>query len=77
MEDIPDLLDHFVKIYSQRYKISQVQYSSDLLQKIKEYHWPGNIRELQHAVERALLMCENGMVTAEDLLVKRSATEKK
>jgi len=38
---------------------------------MKEYSWPGNIRELKHAIERAVLICGGGPITPEHLLVER------
>ena len=42
--------------------------SNQLLAKLRLYHWPGNIRELQNAVERAVLMAEGDMMAIEDLI---------
>ena len=39
------------------------------LPRIAEYHWPGNLRELENAVERAVILCENTMISAELLAI--------
>jgi transcriptional regulator with GAF, ATPase, and Fis domain len=55
-EDIPLLIDHFIKFYSSRTgkKVSTV--SAGVIQKLLGYSWPGNVRELQHLVERSVLL---------------------
>lgn len=55
-EDIPELVTHFLKMHSLRAGIKTQNVSSDVLRTLKEYNWPGNIRELEHVIERAILM---------------------
>jgi DNA-binding NtrC family response regulator len=57
-EDIPALIDHFVRIYCKKYNKSTMKVDPGLIRKIKSYSWPGNIRELQHAVEKAVILNE-------------------
>jgi len=57
-DDIPLLVDHFLKIYSKKYKKRITGITSAALKDLRSYSWPGNIRELQHAIERAVIMCE-------------------
>ncbi len=65
-EDIPLLTNHFIKTYSQKYRKNTKKVSSSGMKKLQKYHWPGNIRELQHAIERAIIMSEEPALTAED-----------
>ena len=61
-EDIPLLVDHFLKNAPK-----SVQISSMAMQLLMAYLWPGNVRELQNTVERAAVMCENGIIEAHHL----------
>ncbi|AXY74071.1 response regulator [Paraflavitalea soli] len=72
-EDIPALAYHFMKQYSQKAgkKISGI--SEQVLLKMMAYHWPGNIRELEHLIERSVLLTKGG--TIEEILLP--AVEKK
>lgn len=57
-EDVPLLVDHFLKIFSAKYHKPNISISSATLEKLQGYPWPGNIRELQHAVERAVILSD-------------------
>lgn len=61
-DDIPLLLDHFCSIYKRKYNKS-LGIDSEVIQTLKNYNWPGNVREFQHAVERAVILCENDNIT--------------
>lgn len=65
-DDIPLLADHFIKQYSQKYRKQVTSISSGATKKLQRYNWPGNIRELQHAIERAIIMSDNDTLTPED-----------
>lgn len=56
--DIPLLVDHFLKIYADRYRKEIRGVDSGAMDKLTEYEWPGNVRELQHALERAVIMTD-------------------
>lgn len=64
-EDIPLLVKHYLDEFSKRYHKS-LETDSSLLQYLIGYHWPGNIRELQHAVERAVILSKQPLLTAND-----------
>jgi DNA-binding NtrC family response regulator len=55
-EDIPPLVRHFVQKYSQRIKKPIETIPTAVMNAISEYHWPGNIRELEHFIERAVIL---------------------
>lgn len=57
--DIPLLAKHFTKEYCKKYRKSTKKILPATLKKLERYHWPGNIRELQHALERAIIMSED------------------
>ena len=71
LEDIPLLADHFLKIYSRKYQKQNLKISGDVVPKLKRYDWPGNIRELQHAVERAVILSDGKKIKPDDFLLKR------
>jgi transcriptional regulator with GAF, ATPase, and Fis domain len=59
-EDIPALVEHFVEMFSRRMR-KQIDYiPSNVLEALKSYSWPGNIRELQNLIERAVIMADEG-----------------
>ncbi len=58
-EDIPLLLHHFLKQYSDRYQKNITEFSPSSLQILLEYDYPGNIRELKNIVERMVLLADN------------------
>ena len=67
-EDIVLLAKHFARIYSAKYMKPANDFDSRALDKLKSYHYPGNVRELQYTIERAVIMCENERLQASDLI---------
>ena len=59
LEDLPLLIDHFLKIYCKKYNLPLKRVSSSTIKRLEKHNWPGNIRELQHSVERAVIMSES------------------
>ena len=72
VEDIPLLVEHFMSLYSQRYRKNIKRCDPAALKKLEKYSWPGNIRELQHAVERAIIMSDTEVLQPQDFLLHRS-----
>lgn len=70
-EDIPPLVAFFLARYTQRYRKPLSGVSSSALQLMMQYNWPGNIRELDHAVERAVLMAHGDRIEVADLGLAR------
>jgi len=73
MDDIPLLLEHFLRRYSQKYKRQDMSVDKSVVSKLKKYHWPGNIRELQHAVERAVILNEGKIIRTPELLINNTS----
>ncbi len=67
VEDIPFLVQHFLRKYSALLGKSTVRLSPDFLDRLMGYPWPGNVRELENCVERALVLCEGDYLEAECL----------
>ncbi len=61
-EDIPLLIEHFVRHFAQQLKRDVTGISSDLLSLFLRYPWPGNVRELKHAIEHAVVLCQSGNI---------------
>jgi DNA-binding NtrC family response regulator len=71
-EDIPPLVEHFLK-KKMKTKSPKVL-TDDALQALLAYDWPGNIRELEHAIEGAVLMSHEQTITSKDFVLMQSAT---
>ncbi len=67
--DIPLLASHFLKLYAGKYNKAVEGISKEALKRLESYSWPGNIRELQHSIERAVIMTENKKLEAYELLL--------
>jgi DNA-binding NtrC family response regulator len=65
--DIPLLAMHFLRQHAQRYRKSLSGFDEPAMQALLNHQWPGNIRELEHAVERAVLMARESVVRPADL----------
>ncbi len=61
-EDIPLLLDHFLRIYSKKANAQPKRFSKDAVKILMKYDWPGNIRELQNMVERIVTLCKDQII---------------
>jgi DNA-binding NtrC family response regulator len=68
--DIPLLVKHFLSIYAQKYQKGDMEILPATMQKLQNYQWPGNIRELQHALERAVIMSDSNLLQPEDFLLQ-------
>ena len=66
-EDIPLLIEHFVKLYNQRFNRQIVGLDGVAAKQMTAYPWPGNIRELQHAVEHAFVLCRDDVIALKHL----------
>lgn len=77
-EDIPSLANYFAKLYSAKYRKGEKHLSPETVSHLQKYSWPGNIRELQHAIERAVIMSDKRELTRNDfILTPRKAASPK
>jgi two-component system NtrC family response regulator len=67
VDDIPLLVDHFLDKHSERLKRPRPTVAKDVYSTFNLYSWPGNIRELENVIERALVLDRDGVLDAEDL----------
>jgi two-component system, NtrC family, response regulator HydG len=77
-DDIPQLANHFLKQYAQKYRKNFTGFRPAAMELLQRYSWPGNIRELQHAIERAIIMAEGTELDTRDFffLSAKPASEK-
>ncbi len=68
-EDIPLLAKHFLNIYCKKYNKPIKEITPSTLTRLERYHWPGNIRELQHTIERVVIMNDAPVLQAEDFYI--------
>ncbi len=66
IEDIPLLAEHFLSIFKKKYNKQNLTITAETLQKLQRYNWPGNIRELQHTIERGIILSESDELTPSD-----------
>jgi len=65
--DIPELVGFFIKKLNPKMGLNVIDVDQDALKTLKQYEWPGNIRELRNAIERALLFCDGATIKKGDL----------
>jgi two-component system response regulator PilR (NtrC family) len=73
-KDIPQLADYLIEKHNYN-NSSSVVIADAALTALKSYHFPGNVRELENILERALALCENGSIEAADLQLPEVATD--
>jgi len=73
VDDIPQLVDFFLDKYIRKYGKQCLQVSKSALAKLKDNKWAGNVRELQHAVEKAVILCDTDTLEADDFFFRPSS----
>ncbi|TMI91206.1 MAG: sigma-54-dependent Fis family transcriptional regulator [Bacteroidetes bacterium] len=66
--DILLLAKHFVRLYCNKYIKPALEFDNKAIEKLMSYHYPGNVRELQYTIERAVIMADEDMLQAKDLI---------
>ena len=69
LEDFEPLIENFIETYCNKYKVSKKRISAGTLKRLQKHDWPGNIRELQHAVERAVILSESNILEPHDFFI--------
>ena len=72
-EDIPLLVEHFIRKFSQAMNKRIVRVAPAAMALLQHYEWPGNVRELENAVERAMVVAQEPELREEDFTLKLSA----
>ncbi|MFK7922877.1 MAG: sigma-54-dependent transcriptional regulator [Bacteroidia bacterium] len=70
LSDIPLLVKYFLDIFKRKYQKSDLQINKETLQQLQRYPWPGNIRELRHAIERAVILSEGPQLMMTDFILQ-------
>jgi DNA-binding NtrC family response regulator len=67
-KDITLLAEHFLELFSRDLKRGKMKLSEQAMNKLLRYSWPGNIRELQNCLERAVILCDRQLIDEQDIL---------
>lgn len=67
MEDVPMLAEHFLKEYGEKYQRDDSEFTQSAYDQMLNYSWRGNVRELQHSIERAVLLSKSGKIEKLDI----------
>ena len=67
-KDVVLLAKHFIELYAEKYLKSRFTMDDEFIQKLKDYFFPGNVRELQYALERAVIMADKNTLNEKDLV---------
>ncbi len=70
LEDIEPLIEYYLEVYCKKYKIPKKRVNTGTLKRLQMHDWPGNIRELQHAVERAVILSESTVLEPQDFFME-------
>ena len=70
LEDVIALARHFLNRFALDFKKKVDGFSPDAVQKMRGYSWPGNVREMQNAIERAVLLCDGPLIGSKDLMLE-------
>ena len=65
-EDISPLFEHFFRKFAREFGKPRLGYAPELVDALSRHSWPGNIRELQNAVERAIVLCPRNQLSEQD-----------
>ncbi len=69
--DIPLLTKHFMNKFSKK----EIQVSSGALKILEEYHWPGNVRQLENVIHRALILCDSNKLLSEHIVIEEDSED--
>jgi len=75
-EDIPLLLEHFITLYADKYNLPAKHLSAAALEGLMAHPWPGNVRALRHAVERAVILSDGAMLEVDDFSLSSAGTNR-
>jgi DNA-binding NtrC family response regulator len=73
VDDIPVLAFHFLRVYCDKYNKPGKKINNQALEKLANYQWPGNIRELQHSIEKAVILSDSSLLSPSDFSFNASS----
>jgi len=65
-EDISEFVTYFLDIFKEKYHKAHLTITNEAVEALQSHHWPGNIREIQHTIERGVIMCDNNEINISD-----------
>lgn len=68
IDDIPLIAEHYLEIFKKKYKKDFLEFKQSATKFLCDYDWPGNIRELRHAIERSVILSKNHFLTEDDFI---------
>ncbi len=74
-DDIPYLIEHFLKHFGEKYSKTELKVPPTVYAALMTYHYPGNVRELKHAIEQAIILSKDGLIDIRNLPNEFSATK--
>lgn len=74
-EDIPELADYFLKQVAPHAAFHPSAFTKEAMDKLRTYHWPGNIRELRNVVERVCYLAQSAVITESDISLDDKSAE--
>ncbi len=75
-DDVLELTDFFLNYFKSKYDKNSIKLNKDTFEALKNYHWPGNIRELQHTIEKAVILCDSYVLKPSDLYLPKQEIPK-
>ena len=76
-DDVPHLVEYFVKRFNQKFKKNITRIPSKVMDNLKLYNWPGNIRELENIIERAMILSKSSTLKVEKLMLSDQVSREK
>lgn len=75
--DIPPLADYYLDLYKKKYNMFNKRFHASTLKRLMMHNWPGNIRELRHTIERAIILSDSDILQPQDFFSINQQEEKK
>eukprot|EP01029_Cantina_marsupialis_P009347 TRINITY_DN21855_c0_g1_i3.p1 TRINITY_DN21855_c0_g1~~TRINITY_DN21855_c0_g1_i3.p1 ORF type:complete len:531 (-),score=47.83 TRINITY_DN21855_c0_g1_i3:2496-3914(-) len=76
-EDIKEMADFYLDKFANQYQKSNLSMGASALKKLGQHHWPGNIREFQHIIEKSVILSDSGQLQAADILINETGIDAK
>jgi two-component system nitrogen regulation response regulator NtrX len=67
LDDVPDLVRHFMRLYCEREDSPPVEVDDEVFDLLRRHEWPGNVRELRNTLERMVILCDGNRLTVDDV----------
>ncbi len=71
------IAEHYLRFFSSKYEKPLLKFSKTAIETLLNYNWPGNIRELKHSIEKAVILCSSNILQAADLMLKQESINNK